>query len=131
MKVYLKLPSLKNSSSIRAWLFMIVKTTGIDYLRRQNRWEKVNIPIEYINEFEIPSDMTVEEEVESKWFRINLLEIIASIDHPFREVIVLKYLYECNLYEISEITGVSIGTVKSRLYRARMKMEKIIKNFNW
>lgn len=128
MKVYLKLPELKNSKSIRAWLCKIVKTTSIDYLRRQNKWEKVNIPIDYIHEYEIPSDTSVEEEVESRWFRKNLLKKIASIDYPFKEVIMLKYLYDYNLYEISEITGVPIGTVKSRLYRARMKIEKIINN---
>lgn len=126
MKVYLKLPELKNSESIRGGLCKIVKTTSIDHLRKQNKWEKVNIPIDYINEFEISSYMTVEEEVESKWFRKNLLEKIASIDYPFKEVIMLKYLYDYNLYEISEVTGVPIGTVKSRLYRARTKIEKIM-----
>jgi RNA polymerase sigma-70 factor (ECF subfamily) len=45
--------------------------------------------------------------------------LVAALPHPFREVIVLREINELSYQEIAQVTGVPIGTVMSRLARAR------------
>lgn len=124
VKIFLKFPTLKNNESLRTWVYKIVKTTAIDHLRKHEKWKNTINLDNYINECDIQDKITTEEIVEKKWIWHKLYNTITYLDDQFKEVIILKYLYEFNLNEISELTGVSIGTVKSRLNRARLKLER-------
>jgi len=53
-----------------------------------------------------------------------LAVLIEALPAPLREVIVLRELHELGYREIAEITGVPIGTVMSRLHRARSALRR-------
>jgi RNA polymerase sigma-70 factor (ECF subfamily) len=53
-------------------------------------------------------------------------DCLAALPHDFREVIVLRELQECSYKEIAEIIGTPIGTVMSRLSRARRLLQGVI-----
>lgn len=53
-------------------------------------------------------------------------EAVASLDEDQRLVLVLRDLEELSYQEITEITGLNEGTVKSRLHRARMRIKEIL-----
>jgi RNA polymerase sigma-70 factor (ECF subfamily) len=54
---------------------------------------------------------------------ISLQRALEKLPHPLREVIVLRELEECSYKEIASITGQKIGTVMSRLARARERLK--------
>ena len=58
--------------------------------------------------------------------RIRLREIIDRLPAKLHEVVVLTYLQELACGEIAEVLNIPEGTVKSRLYRAREKLQKAI-----
>jgi RNA polymerase sigma-70 factor (ECF subfamily) len=54
---------------------------------------------------------------------------IADLPEAFRTTIVLREIDGMAYEEISEITGVSLGTVKSRIARARAKLQSVLQNY--
>jgi RNA polymerase sigma-70 factor (ECF subfamily) len=99
----------------KAWLFAIVRNGFLD-------WRKANPRIDLGEEFlegagadhNHPEAILVREG-EAKALR----ETLANLPEPFRETLVLRELEELSYKEISQLTGAPIGTVMSRLARAR------------
>ena len=51
---------------------------------------------------------------------------MSRLDRPFREILILRELEERDYAEIAAILGITIGTVESRLFRARKKLKKLL-----
>ncbi|GAH12229.1 unnamed protein product [marine sediment metagenome] len=54
--------------------------------------------------------------------------LISSLPPKYREVIILRHLRDLSYEEMSKILNISIGSVKTRLFRAREKLREILKN---
>ena len=65
-------------------------------------------------------------ETKSNRFDVYVMAALAQIDEVFRAPLVLFYLEEHSYQEIAEILGISVGTVKSRVNRARRELESIL-----
>ena len=106
--------------NFRAWLLAVVRRAAYDWMHR-------NRPAEIVSnddlDIEAVADDRTHDGPEAALFRqadqkmVN--EMIAALPAPFREVIVLRELQELSYKEIAEIAGVPVGTVMSRLARAR------------
>ena len=103
---------LKEPSLFRPWLFGIARRVLMDRLRAQYRALKTEVLDDDVEVPEIEHDASLDDlpRLEAELRHLPLLE---------REVLVLFYLQEFSLLEIAETVSVPIGTVKSRLYRAR------------
>jgi RNA polymerase sigma-70 factor (ECF subfamily) len=108
----------------RAWLLMIVRNTCYRWLER-NRPAKV-IPISPENEAAVESaaglgepGLDPEALVGRKRDAALLNELIEQLPPLFREVLILREVEDLAYRDISEVLGVPIGTVMSRLARAR------------
>jgi RNA polymerase sigma-70 factor (ECF subfamily) len=55
-----------------------------------------------------------------------LIEAIRSLDQPTRDVFLLRYVEQMSVAEVAEAVGEPIGTVKSRLYRGRRRLQEIL-----
>lgn len=53
---------------------------------------------------------------------------LMSISPAYREIIVLRDVQEISYEEIAEITGLELGTVKSRINRGRLQLQKLLKD---
>jgi RNA polymerase sigma-70 factor (ECF subfamily) len=115
--------------SFQAWLLTIVTNTARDRWRRRLRHPIVTLfpADEYGNEIEFsalladPSasvETTVQRTEESAWLH-RLLDELPAV---YRSVLTLVDVYEMDYAEAADILGVPLGTVKSRLARARMRM---------
>lgn len=124
IKAFRFFDKFEKGTNCKAWLFRIMKNTYInDYRKRSKQPEKVDYnDIENFYE-EIKASFVNNNHLEDEFFK-NLLgdeitEAIASLSEDFRTVTVLCDLEGFSYEEIAEIINAPIGTVRSRLHRAR------------
>jgi RNA polymerase sigma factor (sigma-70 family) len=115
----------------RSWVLSIVRNTAYSWLRK-NRSSAV-MTVEDLEAVELERVEPVEIQVETPEASLiakanaeQLRTAIASLPMPFRETLVLRDLEGLDYREIAEATQVPIGTVMSRLARARRKLMSII-----
>ena len=101
------LPRLKEPERFAAWLFTIARRSVVNQLR-QRYAEQPQIDVD---EEPDPADHVVE--------RVDVRRLLGGVPVMEREVLVLFHLEDLSLEECAEVLGVPVGTVKSRLHRAR------------
>jgi RNA polymerase sigma-70 factor (ECF subfamily) len=101
----------------KAWLFAIVRSSFLEWLRGQRRWDAFNAdePDEDIPDDSASAEAILMREADDAAVR----QAVEALPDPFREALVLRELQDMSYREIAEITEVPIGTVMSRLARAR------------
>lgn len=113
LTVYEKISTLKNPSSFKSWLLKIVVNKSKSELSKQNK-------IIYLeNSIEIP---IIDKDLE----KIELMSLVSDLPDDFKSVIILYYFNDLSYKEISEILDIPEGTVKSRLFRGKEILHKII-----
>lgn len=112
LRILRALPGLKDPSRIRPWLFGIARRALMDRLRGQYAAPMADDSA--LDELLAPEPSTdLLDDIDE------LQEELAKMPFAEREVLVLFYLHELSLSQVAELLGVPVGTVKSRLYRAR------------
>lgn len=113
-------------TNVKAWLFTILRHTFINqYRRRKQRDETVDV--HEAERFTVFRDVQDADPEGSFFARIVDDEILRAIDalaEEFRETLVLSDVEGLTYAEIAEVTGVPVGTVKSRLFRARQQLQR-------
>src|ERR1700722_14758823 len=113
--------------SARAWLLSIVRNTAYSWLRKNRPAAVVTVDdLEAVELAEAnPGDPYVETPETTLFARIDadqLRAAIAALPAPFRETLVLRDIEGLDYREIAQTTEVPIGTVMSRLARARRRL---------
>ena len=104
----------------KAWLLAIVRSCFLDWARGRKAWSSLVEPdAESAAEQAPADDPSAEDMLVLKAGVGELREAIEALPEPFKETLVLRELQEMNYRQIAEITGAPIGTVMSRLARAR------------
>ena len=132
--------SFQKGTNTKAWLFRILKNTFInDY--RKKRKEPPKYDYQEIEEFynsenatsNVDSNLVQRESNQLRIDQVNdlmgdeMTMALNSLQDDFREIIILCDLEDFKYEEIAEILQIPIGTVRSRLHRARLALkEKII-----
>jgi RNA polymerase sigma-70 factor (ECF subfamily) len=111
--------------NVRAWLLTIVRNTGYTWLK-QNRAGLLSIEAsEAVLEIEDPGanpDAHFEMAATAEQVR----NALSQLPVEFREIIVLREMENYSYKEIADIAGLPIGTVMSRLARARKQLQQIL-----
>ena len=104
----------------KSWLLQIVRRTCYSWLERNRPADVVSLEAEaeFGDDVALASS-NAEALLENRSDLRRLDQLIEALPAPLRETIVLRELHELGYREIAEVTGVPIGTVMSRLYRAR------------
>jgi RNA polymerase sigma-70 factor (ECF subfamily) len=117
--------------SFRAWLLKIVTNASYDFLRRTKRHptEPLFPEDEYGEGTESATwladpSQSIEATLEEKEFSNGIYQTLDELPDVYRSVITLIDLYELDYKEAAGILKVPIGTVKSRLARARLQMKE-------
>src|SRR6202521_1787732 len=117
--------------SARPWVLTIVRNTAYTWLRK-NRPSAVLVveDLEAVETAQVkpadPDAETPEPALIAKADAATLQAAIAALPTPYRETLVLRDVQGLSYREIAEVTGVPIGTVMSRLARARNQVIKTI-----
>jgi RNA polymerase sigma factor (sigma-70 family) len=112
IRVFRGITRLREPAKLRAWLFGIAHRVAIDRLRA--KYAKPSMADVDLAQVEFDdTGMNLEEEIAT------LEQGLANLAVIEREVLTLFYLQELSLEEMAEVLGIPLGTVKSRLFRAR------------
>ena len=115
-------------SNARAWLLTILRNAFINGYRRRRR-EPVTMDIDAADRHSIIHDVA-ESDPEGEFFtRLvdeTVLKAIDALPEEFREALVLSDLEGLAYAEVAEVLSVPVGTVKSRLFRARRQLQRVL-----
>jgi len=126
LKAYRSWSQYREGTNARAWLLTILRNTFINEYRRSRR-QGPTVDITEVESFTVFHDVQ-EVDPEGRFFD-NIVddEVLRAIDalpEEFRETLVLSDIEGLAYAEIADITEVPVGTVKSRLFRARQALQK-------
>lgn len=133
MKVVRYESYMKEVDHVKAWLTTICMNTFRDRYRKQVRRSKyvANQPDQLdISLLDlIASDvLSVEEQLEKEDVCEIVRTKISELDAIYQKTVMYFYVHQFSLNEIAEVMKVSIGTVKSRLFRAKQRLKEMIMN---
>jgi RNA polymerase sigma-70 factor (ECF subfamily) len=109
----------------RAWLLSIVRNTAYTWQRRR-RVDVAAIEFDEALHSEATADEHPHAALERTSARETLAETLGRLPPAFREILVLRELEGLSYKEISEVVGVPVGTIMSRLSRARKRLQEAL-----
>ncbi|MCY4401439.1 MAG: sigma-70 family RNA polymerase sigma factor [Candidatus Poribacteria bacterium] len=126
LQVYQKLSSLRNPKQFNGWLYVIVDRLCIDWIKKNkfNTQSLQNTPKEVLEEVYYMDYETKHRETETvEHYREIVKKLLDKLPESERTVFILHHLGEMTAKEVSETLGISINTVKSKLRRARNRLQ--------
>ena len=123
------------ASAFSTWLYRLCSNICIDFLRRRRRQQTAPLTFEDADgeeqTYAVPDAQPLpEEQVELKLTRETLAAAMAQLLPEHRAVLQLRVVNEMSYEQIADVLDIQIGTVKSRLSRARNQLKKILERGN-
>lgn len=136
IRVYRNLRRLQEPAKFRSWLARIATNLFYDELRKRKRVQhplSLDAPRQAEDgemDWDIAdADPGPAQDLLTREFYDQLHEAIADLPEVFRTTIVLREIEGLPYEEIADITGVSLGTVKSRIARARQRLQSQLERY--
>jgi len=129
IKVYNSLARYRSEFKFSTWIYKIAHNAAIDHLRRHAVREQALIGSVDGERREVIVEsrrLTPEQESEHKERRSEIELVVQLLQPSYRELIVLRHSHDLSYDEIAEVTGLPLGTVKNRLFRAREAMRDLL-----
>ena len=127
IKVYGSLARYRSEFKFSTWIYKIAHNCAVDHLRRNNGREQSLVMGSEGDTYELPIESrrpSPEQESERRERRIEIEGVVRSLPAVYRELIILRHSQDLTYEEIVEVTGLPLGTVKNRLFRAREMMRQ-------
>ncbi len=128
IKVYNSLRRYRSEYKFSTWLYRIAHNAAIDHIRKNSAptqsIETENEEGAYQLQLESPLPTPEQERERSEW-RTEIDTVVKCLPQGYRELIVLRHSGDLSYDEIAEVTGLPLGTVKNRLFRARELMRNM------
>jgi len=134
-KAYKFFHQFQEGTSIKAWLFKILKNTFINMYRKKVRqpeiidYEKVESFIGLIKDNNLDFEHFEEDNILNKFLSDDVISALNQLPDDFKIVVLLSDVEGLSYKEIADIMDCPIGTVRSRLSRARKMLQKILLNY--
>jgi RNA polymerase sigma factor (sigma-70 family) len=109
----------------RPWLLTIVRNTCYSWLRR-NRMNEISTDLEEEAQLADTTSVSPEAMLLSAARTESVQHALEELPVEFREIVILRELEGLSYKEIAEIAAIPVGTVMSRLARARARLQKIL-----
>lgn len=121
LAVYMRIGALSNPRAFRTWLFQTTRHRAIDFLRSRKRerelLEEAAREIDFAN---------APDEGIGGLNQSSVAAALNDLSPPQREVLLLRYEEDMTYAQIAVIVGCSIGTVRSRLHHAKLRLQDAI-----
>jgi RNA polymerase sigma-70 factor, ECF subfamily len=132
IKAMIHLPRFEGRSSFKTWLLRVVSNASVDLGRQRGRHETFSMDALGQKSREELEPLTLQEpdgNLERADLRRKLQEALAELPPAQRRTFVLHAEAELSYREVADTLGISIGTVMSRLYYARVKLRALLENW--
>ncbi|MER2126576.1 sigma-70 family RNA polymerase sigma factor [Solibacillus sp.] len=125
IKCYKKLETFRQDAQIKTWLYRITINECKDYLKS---WHYKMVQVKgFIHETTKSILPSTEKAVLEKYDQAEIKDTIYSLPKVYREVVYLYYYESLTSEEIAHVLDISVNTVKTRLRRAKQRLESILK----
>lgn len=127
IKVYNSLNRYRAEFKFSTWIYKIAHNAAVDHLRRTATREQSLVIGPEGDSFDLPLEsgrLSPEQESEQKERRGEIEAVVRALPANYRELIILRHSQDLSYEEIVEVTGLPLGTVKNRLFRAREMMRQ-------
>jgi RNA polymerase sigma-70 factor, ECF subfamily len=133
IRAYVNITSFNINLKFSTWLYRIATNLCIDRIRKKKPDYYLDAEVAGTDGLtmysQVPADTALpEDEVESIELQDTIQKEISKLPEKYRTVIVLKYIEELSLNEISEILDMPLGTVKTRIHRGREALRQQLRN---
>ena len=127
IKAFNSLQSFRGDSKFSVWLYRIVSNVCLDFLRSRNRRPTVSLSVE--DDDGEDTQLDVADEIQSpellldrKLTRESVRRGLDSLPPDYRQILLLREIQGFSYKEISKALHLEVGTVKSRIFRARKRL---------
>lgn len=128
IKVYNALAKYSSDYKFSTWLYRIAHNAAVDHMRR-NSVTPQSLEAENADgtfQIQIESrDSSPEKDRERSEWRTEIDSVVKCLPPAYRDLILLRHGRDLSYDEIAEVTGLPLGTVKNRLFRAREMMREM------
>lgn len=129
VRAYINLHTFDQKRKFSTWLFRIATNLCIDRLRKKKPDYYLDAEVPGTEGLDMYSQLSIdeplpEEEVEKMELKERIHYEIGCLPEKYRTVVILKYIEELPLQEISDILEIPLGTVKTRVHRGREALRK-------
>lgn len=131
LRAFRKRQEYRAIANFSTWLFTIAGNLAKSELRRRKRWRLFSLhrDEEFDTGLDLPDESYRPDTVtESSIADVQIQQAIVSLPANYRQVILLRDVEGLSYQEISEIVACPVGTIKSRVNRARLKLQQKLKN---
>ena len=127
IKAYNSLQSFRGDSKFSVWLYRIVSNVCLDFLRSKNRRPTVSLSVEDDNGEDTQLDVADESQspellLDRKLTRESVRRGLDSLPPDYRQILLLREIQGLSYDEIAQALSLEVGTVKSRIFRARKRL---------
>ncbi|MBQ8216565.1 MAG: sigma-70 family RNA polymerase sigma factor [Oscillospiraceae bacterium] len=127
IKAYNSLHSFRGDSKFSVWLYRIVSNVCLDYLRARNRKATVSLSVENDDGEDVELDIADEASspqalLDRSLTRDAVRRGLQALPPDHREILLLREIQGLSYEEIADTLDLEVGTVKSRIFRARKKL---------
>ncbi|MCS6850160.1 MAG: sigma-70 family RNA polymerase sigma factor [Gemmataceae bacterium] len=134
LNAYLSLDSFKGESLFFTWLYRIAVNTALSLKRRSRRLVAQRIKARLNDEELEPSDNSEDSQpglaLERAEEERRIQSILNRLSPEHRAVLILKDIEGQKYETMADILGVPVGTIRSRLHRARMELRELLKQLD-
>lgn len=128
IKVYNSLAKYSAEYKFSTWLYRIAHNAAVDHMRRNSvtpqSIETENADGTFQIQIESRGASPEQDHERSEW-RTEIDAVVRCLPAAYRDLILLRHARDLSYDEIAEVTGLPLGTVKNRLFRAREMMREI------
>ena len=127
IKAYNSLQSFRGDSKFSVWLYRIVSNVCLDYMKRKNRRPTVSLSVEDDDGEDAQLDVADESQspellLDRKLTRDSVRRGLDSLPPDYRQILLLREIQGLSYDEIAQALSLEVGTVKSRIFRARKRL---------
>ena len=122
VQAYTRLESFRGEAAFYTWLYRIAFNLAMTRVRRRRPMQSLDQAKDRLGNEPIDLGATAETGILREEQARVVHMALGQVDEEFRQVLVLRELEGCTYDQISQILEVPVGTVRSRLYRARIQL---------
>ena len=131
IKVYRNKDSYKSIAKFSTWIYTIAGNLARTEYQRRKRRNIFSISSygEDDETFDIPDESARPDVITDSGIKDEIIQkALLKVSDSYREMVILRDIQDMSYEEIAEVTGITVGTVKSRINRGRNQLQKLLKD---